>query len=199
VLDAGSLNVEDGELWQGDGSASPDPSQGTTTAVPAGTPDVSLLLAHSTVGATPLTDVAAVEVRLRPQRPVVWRQETSLGGGTDGGVMGLAGTAALHRLASVRSFDDEQADIDATGPWLTPCLRYTVAGEGSAGSDSIEIELTGDGGWPGAIGYDETGAPVDVLLSTTILPWSLLGLPGTPPAQAVADEPTASASARPTS
>jgi len=194
VIDAGPLDVRDGELWQGGGEEMPAPDAAGVTRVPGGEPHAVLLLGHSSNGST----AVAVEVRVGTGRPVVWRQADSLGGGTDAGQMAIAGEAALGHLRSVRSFDAAIDDIDATGHWLTPCLRYSLRDDAASGpSAAVEVNLSGDGGWPGAVGYDAAGHVVDLVLSTGELPWSLFGLPGRPPAEAVADEPTATSSPAP--
>jgi len=191
LIDAGPIDVRDGKLWQGDGVAMPDPGQGSTTSVPAGTPDVVLLDAVVASGGD---QVAAVEVRVADGAPVRWVEVPTLGGGTDGGQMGLASVVGVGALARVRSFDDEQDEYHAAAQWITACSRFTLAGAGESPAVALAVNLGGDGGWPGAVGYDAQGEPVDVVLSAGAIPWSLLGLPGTPPAEAAADEPSASPS-----
>lgn len=195
LVDAGAINVQDGELWQNGGEYLPDDAGVyRITRVPPGSPHVVLLLAHES-GADRGT-LAAVEVRVGAARPAVWRQVDSLAGGTDGGTMALAGAEALARLRRMYTFDDLQADLGATGSWITNCFRYSLASDpADAPSTALVINLFGDGSWRGAIGYDGRGEPVDVVLSAGLLPWSLLGLPGKPPPEAVAAEPSAATSA----
>jgi hypothetical protein len=186
LVDAGPIDLRDGELWQGGAENLPFPDTTETTDVPAGQPHVVLLLANNKYGGTP----AAVEVRIGSGRAAVWRQVDSLGGGTDAGTMAVAGAANVEQLRSGRSPSDALDDIDATAGWLTPCQRYSLSTDDSSSpSRAIEINLGGDGGWPGAIGFDKAGEPVDVVLSTGLLPWSLLGLSGSPPPEALVDEP----------
>ena len=188
VVDAGLVDVRDGELWQGGGEALPDPAQGTFLDVPRGRLPVALLVAMPSDLRRFGWGVAAVEVRVSDSVPVRWVQKDKLSGGTDGGELGIGGYAAVRRLAAVRTFDSAQDEL-GTSYWYTPCQALTLESNGAA-ADALMVELTGDGGWPGAVGYDAAGAPVDVVISTGELPWSLLGLPGAPPPQAVTDEPT---------
>jgi hypothetical protein len=80
---------------------------------------------------------------------------------------------------------------------MTPCTRFFRAGEPAPLINGVDIDLGGDGGWAGSVGYDTNGEAVDIVLPIGALPWSLLGLPGTPPPQAIADEPSSSSAARP--
>jgi hypothetical protein len=192
LVDAGPIDLSDGALWV-DGAESLPAPEGSWYAVKAGTPHVTLLIADTHRGGGSV--VAAVEIRLGEGRPVRWEQKPELAGGTDGGTMGVAGLAAARSLAAHRTFDQAVKELDTPNFWVTPCRRFfTLPAAQAAPAMALEITLTGDGGWPGAVGYDVDGHPVDVLISTTVLPWSDLGMPGTPPPQAVADEPTPSAS-----
>lgn len=194
LIDAGTIDLSDGQLWDnGAEYLAGDASPSGATKVPAGDPHVVILVATS---ADHHGAVAAVEVRVATARPVKWTQIDSLGGSTKAGAMGIAGHAGLERLRAVRPLDAAFSDLDATKTWITPCLRYSLASDAAAAPlTALIVHLPGSGGWPGAIGYDKAGNPADVVISIGLLPWSLLGLPGTPPAQAVAVEPTATASA----
>jgi len=188
VVDAGSLDLSDGRLWVTGAEDLPWPDHGTGVATPRGVYPVTLLTAQGRYG----PETAAALVRFNPQLPVRWVEVAGASGGTDAGQMALAGSAAADRLAEVRNQDAAMSDLDrAPEYWLTPCLRFTLPTDPSS-ELAIIINLDGDGGFPGAVGYDSAGATVAVVVSTGIVPWSLLGLPGQPPPEAVQDEPTAS-------
>ncbi|MDQ1495970.1 MAG: hypothetical protein QOG69_2453 [Actinomycetota bacterium] len=190
VIDAGQLDLRDGRLWVTGGEYLPYLDDAVGVATPAGTFPVTLLTAQSKFG----PETAAVLVEFTPKAPVRWVEVAEAGGGTDGGQMALAGVAAASRLASVRDAGASMQDIDnAPEYWLSPCLRYSLSSEPGNGV-ALTVNLQGDGGFPGAVGYDFSGAETAVVVSTGLLPWSLLGLPGLPPPEAVRDEPTPSAS-----
>jgi len=175
-------------LWA-DGAeylAAPNEQPGGTKVTP-GNHDVVLLL----VAAGDHRAIAAAEVRIGSKQPTEWRQVDSLQGVTDAGQIAFTGRAALDRLRQVRTINDAFKDIDATKSWITPCLRYSLTGAGASPSTALDLWVGADGGFPGAVGYDSAGKPADIVMSTGAVPWSLLGLPGKPPAQAAALEPTA--------
>lgn len=188
VVDAGSLDLRDGRLWVTGAEYLPWPDHGAGVATPRGLYPVTLLTAQGRYG----PETAAALARFSPHLPVRWVEVAAAGGGTDAGQLALAGSAAADRLASVRNQDAAMSDIDqAPEHWVTPCMRFTLPTDPSS-ELAIIVNLDGDGGFPGAVGYDSAGGEVAVVVSTGIVPWSLLGLPGQPPPEAIQDEPTAS-------
>ena len=95
--------------------------------------------------------------------------------------MWLGGVAAREALSVVR--DPEQAMAELTEPefWLTPCQSYGIDADASAG---LLLTTAADGGFPGARGVDDAGRTVAAMISTALLPWSQLGIPGEPPSEA---------------
>ena len=107
--------------------------------------------------------------------------------------MGVIGTSAANRLARSRDFEEAVGGSPVSHHWNTVCLRfYRTKDDTLDVATALQINLDGDGGWPGAVGYDAAGQTVAVIVSTGRLPWSLFGVPGDPPPEAAASEPSAS-------
>ncbi|GMA85734.1 hypothetical protein GCM10025868_09840 [Angustibacter aerolatus] len=94
--------------------------------------------------------------------------------------------------ARVGNHGDAAATLDAAAIDafdVADCLRWSTPATPRGSAAAYVVSTGGDGGFPGAVGETSDGRPVAVLLSTGLLPWSDLGLPGTPPPEEVADEP----------
>ncbi len=126
--------------------------------------------------------VAFLEIRLRPEHPVRWDEDTRLFIGTDGGDGGFVSASALQHpdpdgeayLDAIEAEDDEN---------LMCFLRQEAQTTGGTLDGVLFATGIGDGGYPTLLGRDVSGQVVSVVSYGLIVPWALSGLPGTPPAQ----------------
>jgi len=132
-------------------------------------------------GSNSARSVAFVEVRVGDGVPVRWEEDPALGFVTDGGDGGVWAPATPDEQAvdDVAAFDSIEAMYpngdSASGNVCV--LRST-----KAGVDGVQFSAGwGDGGYPTFVGYDAAGQEVSVVSHGLIIPWSLSGLPGTPP------------------
>ncbi|WP_380167633.1 hypothetical protein [Jannaschia sp. R86511] len=201
VVELGHLDLSDGRLgWQdgntiaiGEDVEEVEPLP--TLAVPAS--GAARVLGVSTQRTGPDGPWSRVEVvvvvLVEGVEPVRWEERFELGFGTDGGVGGVGGAAAVERLAAVRSWDESFSEIEESYRWTVNCWAYrtTAAPSAAAGPvdrpgpvwDALVLGTGGDGGFPGAVGLDATGRPVAALTSFGTRPFPCLGIPGSPPAE----------------
>jgi hypothetical protein len=127
--------------------------------------------------------VAFAEVRLRASTPVRWVDERYLGISTDGGDGGFFDG---HATTTPLDGGGEQTDaylavVDA--PASTADVRSCIVRREPGGRVSGVVFFTGygDGGYPTLLGLDSAGRVASVVHDGILLPWSMSGLPGTPP------------------
>lgn len=182
---ATELDIRDGFLGAGPGYAAA-----------VGQPEGVARIAAGTVHAAPVSvavldspsagrRVAFVEIRLDAAVPVIWAPEPKLFIGTDGGdggfvALGQAPTAPAGDAADT-AVDDYFAasfpDRHDVSTWNQCVVRST-----SGHVDGVLFATGyGDGGYPTYLGSDADGQVVSVVSFGMVLPWSLSGLPGTPP------------------
>lgn len=187
-VSGGHLDLRDGRLHVLGGEHLPyiGKPDGHPASVPPGMHPVSVLEGY---GADGNGELVAASVRFSPTPPVRWEERPELGGGTDAGTGALTGAASGQRLAAVRTGDAQFREFETGEWWLSPCQRYRLAGAPGPEDLAVMLNLGGDGGFPGAAGFDAEGRMVAVVVSSGAVPWSLLGLPGTPPPQASQVQP----------
>jgi len=129
----------------------------------------------------------AIEMHLVDDVPVRWREDNDAGWGTDAGELGIVAPVTGAWLRNAAHKDS----VSVVQPyWYTPCTRFREHEPVTGRWDAITMDVGGDGGHPGAIGYDDKGRPMAYLTSTGDLPWSVFRVPGAAPPEALRDEPT---------
>jgi hypothetical protein len=127
--------------------------------------------------------VAFTEVRLRATTPVRWVDERYLGISTDGGDGGFfTGDATTTPLDGGEQQTDAYLAVMDT-PADPAKVRSCVLRHEPGGRVSGVIFFTGygDGGYPTLLGLDSAGRVASLVHDGILLPWSMSGLPGTPP------------------